>query len=51
MGQSYGKITNDTVAKSDGTEVTEEIKEPDSVEDSKDKKNEGSKSSSDKKTG
>ena len=48
-GTVVWKDNNDTVAKSDGTEVTEEIKEPDSVEDSKDKKNEGSKSSSDKK--
>ena len=48
-GTVVWKDNNDTVAKSDGTEVTEEIKEPDSVEDSKDKKNEGNKSSSDKK--
>ena len=50
-GTVVWKDNNDTVAKSDGTEVTEEIKEPDSVEDSKDKKNEGNKSSSDKKHG
>lgn len=48
-GTVVWKDNNDTVAKSDGTEVTEEIKELDSVEDSKDKKNEGNKSSSDKK--